>query len=91
MRKIKKNFYPHWKEKNRLMYNYVEKENERKEEADKMKKYEARIVEEICKECNISKRKSEELLKVSLFYGDDIREAKNNIINFMLNLKKIKK
>lgn len=56
-----------------------------------MRKYEERIVEEICNECNSSKRKVEELLKISLFYGDNIKEAKINIINFMLNLKKIKK
>lgn len=56
-----------------------------------MKKCEDKIIREICRECNISKRKSEELLKASLFYGDDIGEAKNNIINFMLNLKKCKK
>lgn len=56
-----------------------------------MRKYEEIIVKEICNECSCSKRKSEELLKISLFYGDDIEEAKNNIINFMLNLKKQKK
>lgn len=87
MKETKKIFYPHWREKNHLMYNCVEKAKR----ADKMKEYEERIVEEICRDCNLSKRKAEELLKISLFYGDDIEEAKNNIINFMLNLKKQKK
>ncbi len=43
MRKIKKFFYPHWQEKNQILYNYVEKTNEEPEGADNMKKYEARI------------------------------------------------
>lgn len=44
---------------------------------------EKEILEEIVKECKISRRKAEELLKVSLFYGNSYEEAKNNIKNFI--------
>lgn len=40
------------------------------------------IIEEIMRECNISKRKAEEMLKVSLFYGDTYKEAKESIKEF---------
>lgn len=46
---------------------------------------EEEIVREIMKECNISKRKAEELLKVSLFYGDTYMKAVENIKKFCLN------
>lgn len=49
MKKLKI-FYPHWREKNHLLYNRVEKQKIKG--ADTMKEYEERIVEEICSECN---------------------------------------
>ena len=54
MKKIKL-FYPHWREKNHLLYNRVEKTKEEMG-ADNMKEYEERIVEEICDECNFAER-----------------------------------
>lgn len=52
MKETKKIFYPHWREKNHLMYNCVEKAKG----ADKMEEYEERIVEEICRDCNFAER-----------------------------------
>lgn len=46
---------------------------------------EEEIVREIMKECNISKRKAEEMLKVSLFYGDTYSNAKECIKEFYLS------
>lgn len=40
MKETKKFFYPHWREKEQFMYNYVEKAKG----ADTMKEYEERIV-----------------------------------------------
>ena len=44
---------------------------------------EKEILEEIVKECKISRRKAEELLKISLFYGDSYEETKSNIKKFI--------
>lgn len=46
---------------------------------------EKEILEEIVKECKISRRKAEELLKVSLFCGDSYSEAKECIKWFYLS------
>lgn len=46
---------------------------------------EEEVLKEIMKECGVSKRKAEELLKVSLFYGDTYNEAKESIKNFYLH------
>lgn len=67
MKETKKIFYPHWHEKNHLMYNCVEKANEEKKEADKMKKYEEIIVKEICNECNFAERIIVKLFKRLIF------------------------
>lgn len=50
---------------------------------------EEEVLREIMKECNIGKRKAEELLKVSLFYGDTYKEAVENIKKFCLCLNNI--
>lgn len=42
------------------------------------------VVNDVVKECKISKRKAEEMLKISLFYGDTYSEAKESIRNFTL-------
>lgn len=47
---------------------------------------EKEFVEEIMRECKISKRKAEEMLKVSVFYGDTYNEAKENIKKFWINV-----
>ena len=44
-----------------------------------------KICKKIMEECGISKRKAEELLKASLFYGDTYDEAKENIKSFYLS------
>lgn len=49
---------------------------------------EEEVLKEIMKECNISKRKAEELLKASLYYGDTYNEAVKNIKKLSV-LKKI--
>lgn len=43
------------------------------------------IIKEIMKECSISRREAEELLKISLFYNYNLEEAKNKIKKFYLN------
>lgn len=43
------------------------------------------IIKEIMKENGISKRKAEELLKISLLYNYNLEEAKNKIKKFHLS------
>ncbi len=43
------------------------------------------IIKEIMKENSVSRRKAEELLKISLFYKYSLEEAKNKIKKFILN------
>lgn len=43
------------------------------------------IIEEIMKENSITRRKAEELLKISLFYNCNLEEAKNKIKKFHLS------
>lgn len=52
------------------------------------KNIEEKVVEKIIKKCNISRRKAQELLKISLFYGDTYKEALKNIKVYLdLNFK----
>ena len=48
---------------------------------------EEEIVKEIMKECNISKRKLEELMKINKFYGDSLGETKKYIKEFYLKIR----
>ena len=40
------------------------------------------VVNDVVKECKISRRKAEEMLKISLFYGDTYDKAKQSIKAF---------